>query len=165
MRAIPFSEDDLILLISNDPNRIAATLEDMFHVHSERYGQSRYCINIKVHSLPLAYNQEAKALANLNDVWELFILPWISDFRRATGYGIYTEGRSGGYMFVDQISEAMEPSDLLEEPEDDQDAAPKVSDWARERLQILLGFKQEWERLLKDIKAWLNAQPTHVDPM
>lgn len=150
--------DELTLLTSNDPERIVAALENMFHVHSEAYGKRRYCINIKVHCLRLTWNQEAKALSCLEDIWELFIHPWIHDFERATGHRIYTEGRCGGYMFVEGVSDVMDPEDMLEEGESDCDVPREITDWTREKLQVMLGFKHEWEALLKDIKNWLNTR-------
>jgi len=164
MRGLSINEDELTLLISNDPSRITAALGDMFHVHSERYEPRKYCINIKVHCLPLTWRQEQKALGNLEDIWDILIRPWISDFKVQTGYQIYSEGRSGGYLYVDGVSEVQELDEMVEvEEDDDGTELPQITSWTRERLETLLKFKNEWGTLLKDIKAWLNTQPLPKD--
>ncbi len=157
MRRIPFDEDALVLLTSNDPDQIVAVLEDMFHVHSERYEPKKYCMNIKVHCLPLTLRQEQKALANLEDIWDLFISPWISGFKTATGHQIFSEGRSGGYLYVDGVSEVQEPDEMVETQ--DEEEPPQINEWTREKLRTLLKFRNEWRTLLKDIEAWLNIRP------
>ena len=79
-----------------------------------------------------------------------------------TGHHIYSEGRCGGYLYVEEISDVLDPDEMLE-TQDDEEEPPQVSEWARETLKILLKFKNEWERLLKDIKAWLNSRPLPQD--
>lgn len=160
MRALTLCVDELTLLTSNDPEQIVAALENLFHPHSETYGTRRYCINVKVHSLPLTWNQQVKALHYLEDVWDLFIRPWIHNFQRDTGQRIYTEGRCGGYMYIEEVCDVMEPEEMLDEPEDDDsNTAREINDHTRERLRLMLRFKHEWETLLKDIKNWLNTRP------
>jgi hypothetical protein len=164
MRELSINDDELTLLISNDPNRIIASLEDMFHVHSERYEPRKYCINIKVHCLPLTWRQEQKALGNLEEIWDIFMRPWISDFKAQTGHQIFSEGRCGGYLYVDGVSEVEEPDDMVEvEEDDDGGELPQITGRMRERLMILLKFKNEWGTLLKDIKGWLNTRPMPKD--
>ena len=164
MRRIPLDEGALILLTSNDADQIVAVLEDLFHVHSERYEPRKYCVNIKVHALPLTWRQEQKALGNLEDIWDLFIHPWINHFKAETGHQIYSEGRSGGYLYVDGVSEVQEPDEMVEvEEDDDGTELSQITGWTRERLETLLKFRNEWDTVLKDIKAWLNIQPLPKD--
>jgi hypothetical protein len=156
------NENELTLLASQDPDRIVAALEDLFRVHWETYGKHHYCINIKIHCLPLTWQQEQKAFANLEAIWDIFIRPWIADFETETDHRIYSEGRSGGYLYVEGISEVLEPDEMLEAQDDDEEPS-QISEWTREKLETLLKFKNEWERLLKDIKAWLNERPAPRD--
>ena len=162
MKSMTVNEDEVTLLASDYPERIIAALENLFQVHWETYGKHHYCINIKVHSLPLTWQQEQKALANLEIIWDIFIRPWIAAFEAETGHHIYSEGRCGGYLYVEEISDVLDPDEMLE-TQDDEEEPPQVSEWARETLKILLKFKNEWERLLKDIKAWLNSRPLPQD--
>jgi hypothetical protein len=139
---LPVDEVIVPLALCNNTNDIVWALEKIFVQHSERFQRAHYCINIKVFHLPLTRQQEMKALARLENIWDEIINPWIADFKVETGHQIYTEGRSGGYMFVDQVGEVLDGD---EDPED-----------LRGRLEILLKFHQEWQALLKDIKAYLN---------
>jgi len=142
MMRLAVDETLLPLALCNNIEDITWALEKLFIPHRERFGPTHYCINIKVYNLPLTRNQEIKALTNLERIWDEFINPWIADFKAETGHQIYTEGRCGGYMYVDGVGEVLEGT---EDPADLQD-----------RLDVLVEFRSEWQTLLKDMKSHLN---------
>lgn len=133
----------LPLLLCNNIDDITRALEKLFVLHSERFGQTHYCLNIKVRNLPLTYNQEIKALTNLERIWDQFINPWIVEFTAETGHQIYTEGRCGGYLYVDEAGEVLEGT---EDPTD-----------LKDRLYVLMKFRSQWQTLLKDVQSHLNG--------
>jgi len=142
MMRLAVDEVLLPLAVCKNIDDIMWALEKLFILHRERFDPTHYCINVKVHHLPLTRNQEIKALARLETIWDEFINPWIANFKAETGHQIYTEGRSGGYMYVDQVGEIL---DSDENPED-----------LRDRLETLPKFYREWQAVLKDAKSYLN---------
>jgi len=149
MMQLPLDETIVPLILCNNIDDITWALEKMFVHHSERYNPIHYCICIKVYHLPLTHQQETKALARLEYIWEDFIRPWVEDFKIETGHQIYSEGRCGGYLYVDQVGEILEGD---EDPED-----------LRDRLEILVKFHKDWQALLGDIKAYLNRTRLRKD--
>jgi len=146
---LPLDETIVPLILCNNIDDITWALGKMFVQHSDRFRPPHYCICIKVFHLSLTYHQEMKALARLESIWDEFINPWIADFKAETSYQIYTEGRSGGYMYVDKAGETLEGD---EDPED-----------LRDRLEILVKFHKDWQALLGDIKAYLNRTRLRKD--
>jgi hypothetical protein len=142
MMRLAVDEVLLPLALCNNIDDIMWTLDKLFVQHSERYQPKQYCINIKVYSLALTRNQEMKALAKLEQIWDEFINPWIADFRADTGYQIYSQGRSGGYLYVDQVSQVLDGDEELAD--------------LQGKIENLLKFHTDWQTLLKDIKAALN---------
>jgi hypothetical protein len=93
----------------------------------------------------------------------MFIFPWIHDFKIKTGHEIFSEGRSGGFLYVDGTSEVLEPYEIIEAEDDEDEEPPRIEAWARERFEILVKFRKEWNMLLREIKAWLNTRPLPKD--
>jgi len=149
MIALPVCRDEFYLLaLINDPHdcdaeEIGRVMERVFTVHAEYASPLHYCINIKVTHLPLTEKQEQTALTRLDDVWNMFLRPWIHDFFQRTKCRIICEGRSGGYLTIDGLGE------ILEGNEPDCDIEDKV--------KALIKLKREWEQYLCEIKRWLNT--------
>lgn len=65
---------------------------------------SKYACNIK---LTGANNDKEWTIATdehlSQELWDFYLSPMIEDFKNVTGYEVYTGGRSGGWLYLDNF--------------------------------------------------------------
>jgi hypothetical protein len=115
------------------------------NTHVFRYS-TKYACSIKLHSQSGITDKEWKIATDENlsrELWDFYLSPMIEDFKANTGYEVYTGGRSGGWIYIDNI-EIVDESNTYQEVKDAYKALDKLETLKRDmfaELKSLAGEK------------------------
>jgi hypothetical protein len=142
------------------PEEMASFIEEHFKIHTHYNEGKHYCKNIKLHSVDGFTSDELSKMYDqktLTDVWDLIILPAIHIFEREQKVHVYTKGRSGGWLYVDEARADMDLDHLLIQMEDETKSEYEDRTYTlRQRFFKLWAFEKWYNNLQKDVKEYLD---------
>ena len=141
------------------PEEMIIFIEEHFKVHGHFNEGKHYCKNIKLHSVEGFTKEEIEAMYDnnkLTDIWDQLVLPSIEMFQRENKIHIYTKGRSGGWIYVDEASADLDFDHLIVRDEDETKSEYEDRTYTlRERFMMLWKFEKWYNGMQKEIKQYL----------
>ena len=135
-------------------------INEHFEEHGYHNEGNHYCKNIKIHTINGFTEKEKDKLYNFNicnATWDDVILPEINNFTENKGVDIYTKGRSGGWLYVDEAKE-IDFSHFEDQEEDESD-----DEYEERMYELRYLFRKLWEfekwyqETLKEVKEYLKG--------
>ena len=144
------------------PEEMIIFIEEHFKEHGHFNEGKHYCKNIKLHSVEGFTTDEISKMYDqdtLTDIWELVILPDINAFEKQQQVHVYTKGRSGGWLYVDEAKADMDFDHLIIRMEDETVSEYEDRTYTlRERFFKLWAFERWYHGLQKEVKEYLNCR-------